>query len=114
MTDRTLKINSLFKKEIGKIILEEVEFPEGVLATITEVDTFPNLIESKIYISCFPENRIDNVLEILKSRIYEIQKKLNKKLNMRPVPKIVFVKEDKTKEADRVEGLLEELKKEEK
>jgi ribosome-binding factor A len=114
MKERIPRINQLFKKEVGKIILEDIDFPENVLVTITEVDTSPNLIQSKIYISCLPEEKIDNVFKILSKQIYEIQKKLDKKLRMRPVPKIIFKKEKKTSEADRIEGILEKIKSEEK
>lgn len=114
MNNRVPRINQLFKKEIGKIILEDIDFPDNVLVTITQVETSPNLIQSKIYISCFPEKETESVFKILNKRVYEIQKKLDRKLRMRPVPKIIFKKEKKIKEADRIEELLEELKNEEK
>ena len=38
-------------------------------------------------------------------------KEINKKLNMRPIPKIIFVKDEKVKEAARVEELLNKIKK---
>jgi len=114
MAERVPKINSLFKKEIGKIISRDIDFPVDILVTITEVDTSPNLIQSKIYISVFPETKLEEAILELKKNVYDIQKKLNKKLNMRPIPKIIFMKEKKIKEADKIEGLLERLKDEEK
>lgn len=112
MTDRILKVNQLFKKEIGRIMLEDVDFPDNVLVTITEVSTTPNLIESRVYISCLPENKTEEVFLVLSRNIYHIQKTLNKKLNMRPIPKIIFKKEKKIGQADKIESILEQLKKE--
>lgn len=85
--------------------------PEGVLVTLTRVETLPNLIESKVYISVMPEDKTADVLDILRKIVYFLQQKLNKRLGMRPIPKIMFVEEKATKEAGRVEELLEKIKK---
>ena len=111
MKERILKVNSLIQRELGKILYREVDFPKGLLVTITRVDTSPDLSQSKIYISTIPEENTEEVIAIIKKQIYFIQQKLNNKLNMRPMPRILFVKEKKTGEAGRVEELLEEIKK---
>jgi len=113
MKERILKINSLIKKELGKILLREIDFPTGSLVTVTRVDTSPNLIQTKVYISTIPEESSQEVFDVLENNIYSIQQKLNKKINMRPMPRIFFVKEKATSEAGRVEELLEEIKKDE-
>ena len=114
MLKRIPQVNQLIKKELGQFILREVDFPPDVLVTVTRVDTSPNLAESKIYISTMPEDRGKEVLKILEKIIYELQQKINKRLKMRPIPKIRFVEEKETKEAGKIEEILEELKKEEK
>lgn len=110
MSNRIEKVNALIKNELGKIFLRDVDFPQGVLVTITHVDSSPNLREAKIYVSVMPDEKIDKVFEILNRRIYDIQQVLNRRLNMRPIPRIEFKKEEKTKKAAQVEELLEELK----
>lgn len=110
MSNRIEKVNALIKNELGKILLRDVDFPQGVLVTITHVDNSPNLSEAKIYVSVMPDEKIDKVFEILNRRIYDIQQVLNRRLNMRPIPRIEFKKEEKTKKAAQVEELLEELK----
>jgi len=112
MNKRIEKVNSLIQEELSKILLKEVDFPQGVLVTITRCDSSPNLSEAKIYVSAMPDEKIDKVFEILDRRIYDIQQDLNRRLNMRPIPRIEFKKEEKTKKAAQVEELLEELKKE--
>lgn len=114
MSNRIQRVNALIKNELGKIFLRDVDFPQGVLVTITRVDSSPNLSQAKIYISAMPGKQIDKVSEILNRRIYDIQQILNRRLNMRPIPRIEFQKEEKTEEAARVEELLEEIKDEEK
>ena len=101
----------MLKEELSKIISREIDFPESVLATITRIETSANLFEAKVYVSLLGEGQTDEILEILNRNIYNIQQILNKRLKMRPIPKIIFKREEKTKEAGRIEELLEGLKK---
>ena len=114
MSNRIQRLNALIKMEMSQILLKELDFPNDVLITITRVETFANLSEAKIYVSAMPEDQIDKVFKILDRTIYDIQQKLNKRLKMRPVPRIKFEKEEMTREASRIEDLLEKLKNEEK
>ena len=85
----------------------------GILVTITRVHAAANLFEAKVFVSAMPENKIDEVLLVLKKNVYHLQQLVNRRLRMRPVPQIIFVAEKTTKEAARIEELLEELKKKE-
>lgn len=113
-SNRIDKVNSLLEHEISKIMQREVAFPAGALVTLTHVETTSNLIEAKAYISVLPEDKIDKALAVLKKEVFGIQQKINKKLNMRPIPKIIFVKDEAVSKAGRVEQILAQLKKEEK
>ena len=109
---RIEKVNSLIKHELGNIFLKEVDVFPGTLLTITRVECSTSLFQCKVYISVIPEDNFDNVLSLLQRHIYDIQQMLNKKLKMRPVPKIEFLKETKTKEAGRIDELLAKIRKE--
>lgn len=109
---RIPRVNELLKKEVGGILLREVGLP-GVLITITRVETSPALLDAKVYFSVMPEDRTGEVAKILKKEVYGIQQKINKRLKMRPVPKIRFTEERLTKEAGKIEKILEEIKKDE-
>ena len=111
MSERIKKVNSLLEHEISNIILRDFDF-SGTMVTLTHVKATANLIEAKAYISVMPEEKIDTVLATLNKGVYEVQQKINKRLNMRPIPKIVFVKDEKIKEAARIEELLEKIKEE--
>lgn len=110
MTKRIERVNQLIKKELSRIILREIDFPDNVLVTLTRVDTSPNLIETKVFLSMMPENRAADILKILNKTIYGIQQALNKRLKMRPIPKIIFYQEKETPKAGRVEEILERIK----
>jgi len=122
MSNRIKRVNSLIKNELSQILLKEIDFPKDVLVTITRVETSVDLNQAKVYISVILASialqnkaggsgeQVDKILRILDRRIYDIQQALNKRLRMRPIPRIKFEKEGKTKEAARVEELLEEIK----
>jgi ribosome-binding factor A len=111
MSNRILQINELIQKELGQIILREVEFPKNTLVTITRVETSPDLSQAKVYVSCLPDNQGDRMIHVLKRQGYHIQHKLNKRLETRIIPRIRFVKELKTMQAGRIEQILDKIKK---
>jgi ribosome-binding factor A len=114
MSKRIQQVNQLIKEEISQIILREVEFPPGALITVTRVESSVDLNQAKVYISCLPEEKISKVFQVLNQQIYELQQKLNQRLKMRPIPRIKFVQEEETKEAGKIEEILEEIKNKEK
>jgi ribosome-binding factor A len=90
MPKRVEQINELVKRELSQIILREFASPENTLITIMNVDTALNFQSAKIQISVIPESRADAVMKDLNQKIYSIQQTLNKRLKIRPVPKIIF------------------------
>lgn len=114
MSKRIQRVNQLIKKEISQIILREIEFPKDILVTVTRVETASNLIESKVYVSVMPGEKTSKVFQILNRQVYELQQKLNQRLQMRPIPRIKFIEEKETKEAGKIEEILERLKKKQK
>jgi len=110
MSNRILRLNRLIKEELGKIILREIEFPSGIIVTITRIETSSDLTSARVFIGTFPEKFALDSLNVLNDQIYFIQQKLNKKLNMRPVPKLIFRQEKETIKAGKVEELLEKVK----
>ena len=109
--ERIFKVNKLLKQELGKILFREIQFPLNVLVTLTKVEAFPNLQQAKVYISVIPEGKTKEVLALLQKQIYDIQQLLNKRLRMRPVPKVQWVEDKEDARVQRVEELLDELKK---
>ncbi len=110
MSERLLKINDLIRDEVSKIIAKEVDLPPKCLVTIMRVDTSKDLTHSKVYFSVFPTPKGQQALKTLNQSIYPIQKKLDKILKMRPVPKLIFKLEKGIEAKEKVEELLEKIK----
>jgi len=111
MSYKIEKLNELIKQVLGRIILEEEEFGQGVLVTIMGAVTSEDGLHCRVAISVFPDKKGPVVLKILTRHIYPLQQMLNKKLEMRPVPKIRFVLDKTEAEAGELEKLArKELK----
>jgi len=109
MSQRTTKINELIKQHVNDIILKELSLKSGVFVTISKVDTTPDLRYTRIFVSIFPEKEIDYIEKTLKKEMYRIQGALNKKLFMRPLPKIKFITDMTESKADEIERLLKQI-----
>ena len=89
-----------------------MDFGQGVFVTLTEVKSSANLQEATVKVSALPEKERKRVLARLKKNIYALQKILDKRLFMRPVPKIQFMIDKSQEEAAQIEQLLTKIKNE--
>ena len=103
---RIKKINELVKREISQIILREIEFPEGALITVINVETSIDLLEAKIWISVFPINKSTQVIKILLKKIGHLQSLLNRRLIMYHSPRIKFLLDKGEESVSRIENIL--------
>lgn len=106
---RLEKVNELIKQELGKIILENLEFEPGVMVTVLRVETSESLEDAKVWVSIFPEGKRGSTLEILKQRIGELQRLLNRKVALHFVPKITFKIDESTAHIDELDQLFQEI-----
>lgn len=87
---RLEKINQLLKREIGNIILKELDVDKNLFITVTRVDTSADITHATIFFSTLEQSGETEALAALGKNVYTIQHILNRKLRMRPVPKIRF------------------------
>ncbi|PIP27793.1 MAG: hypothetical protein COX29_04610 [Candidatus Moranbacteria bacterium CG23_combo_of_CG06-09_8_20_14_all_35_22] len=109
MIERINKINELIRKHTNDIILKDLSLKDGVFITIAKVDTTPDLRYTRVFVSIFPEKEISYAMKTLEKEIFQIQGILNKKLSMRPLPKIEFRLDLTESKADEIEKLLKEI-----
>ncbi len=107
--ERALKFDELIKKEVGKIIFHLLDTRPGVLVTVTRVMTNSNLFTAEVFVSIYPSEKAPEVLKKLERLIYEVQQLLNRKLKVRPVPKIIFKYDKNPEEASKIENILKEI-----
>ena len=118
MQRRVEQVNILIRDELANIIDREVDLPEKTFVTITRVDTSRDLRYANVFISVLGEEKeaenvkeSEYVLDIIEKNIYNIQQTLNRRLRMRPVPKIKFLIDREEIKREIIEKSLAELKK---
>ena len=109
MSNRLPKINELIKHHVSEIIERDLDLKPGLFITVAKVDTTPDLRYTRIFVSIFPERETDYALKTLEKELYRIQGKLNRKLSMKPLPKIEFKLDTTEAQADEIEKLLKEI-----
>ena len=129
MAHRKEKINDLIRDEVGKIVHENLDMSRSQsdrgssiresesgdispIVTVIRAIVSEDLNHVRIYISVFPSQFAQPTLEQINRQIYFLQQILNKKLKIRPVPKMFFVIDKTEEKAAEVEKLIEEVNKE--
>ena len=106
---RTARINEQLRQEISLLIREEVRDPRVGLATITSVETSPELDHARVYVTAMgEEDEKEEVVAGLKSAAVFIRGQLGRRLHMRRIPELHFELDRKLENALRIESLLRE------
>ena len=109
MSERTIKLNKLIKRHLGEIFLKELSLKPGLFLTVSKVDTTPDLRYTQVFISVFPYKESNYAIKTLAKELYSIQGSLNKKLKMRPLPRLKFELDPTEENADKIEKILLEI-----
>ena len=105
-SQRVEQINELIKREMSRIFIREIETPEGSLITITHVETTSDLLQAKIWVSIFPIQQSKTVFKELLKKIGYLQGLLNRRLVLKPLPRIQFLLDQTEEKASQVEDIL--------
>lgn len=103
------RINEQLRQEIAILIRDEVRDPRVGLATITAVETSPELDHARVYVTTLgEEDEKAEVLAGLQSAAPFIRGQLGRRLHMRRIPELHFRIDRKLENALRIESLLRE------
>lgn len=102
---RSERVQSLIQEELGKIIVREVEIPDALI-TITEVVADKKLGYAKVNVSVIPSAAAEGALAELTKRTPWLQHLLMKKINIKPMPRIMFALDRGPENAAAVEKAL--------
>jgi ribosome-binding factor A len=102
---RSERVSKLIREQLASLILREFEFP-GALPTITDVVVDKKLEIARVTVSIIPSEKADIVLHALDARAGYLQHLLMKKINIKPMPRIMFVIDHGYENAAKVEKQL--------
>jgi ribosome-binding factor A len=109
------RVQSLLTKEIANIISHDIKDPfiDSSLVNITCVTPAKDLSYCRVFISTLVEGRQDRVLKVLQDKSGFVRKLLGKRLHLKKIPQVHFLKDETLAYATKINYLLNTIKKEE-
>ena len=114
ITQRQLRVGEMIKQALGTLFIrDEVKIPDLSTKeiTVTEVRMSPDLKTAKIFVMPLGGKNTDKIIEKLKMSSFMIRKVLSKKIIMKFLPKLFFVKDDSFDYAEKIENLIKQTNK---
>jgi ribosome-binding factor A len=110
VTQRTDRIDELLRQEIGAILSREVGDPRIGFATITDVETVPDLSHAKVWVSVIgqPDERKATAAALARAMPF-VRRQLGTRLRLRRIPELHVHLDDTAQRGTRVLQLLAEL-----
>ena len=114
ITQRQLRVGEMIKQALGMLFIrDEAKLPNLSTKeiTVTEVRMSPDLKTAKIYVMPLGGKNAEEIIEKLKEFSFVIRKVLSKKIVMKFLPKLYFVKDNSFDYAEKIENLIKQTNK---
>ena len=114
VTQRQLRVGEMIKQALGMLFIrDEAKIPKLSTKeiTVTEVRMSPDLKTAKIFVMPLGGKNTEEVVTKLKEFSFVIRKVLSKKIVMKFLPKLFFVKDDSFDYAEKIENLIKQTNK---
>ena len=114
ITQRQLRVGEMIKQALGTLFIrDEAKIPDLSTReiTVTEVRMSPDLKTAKIFVMPLGGKNATEIIEKLKEFSFVIRKVLSKKIVMKFLPKLYFVKDDSFDYAEKIENLIKQTNK---
>tara|TARA_Y100001936_G_C16001137_1_gene627984 strand:- start:938 stop:1312 length:375 start_codon:yes stop_codon:yes gene_type:complete len=114
VTQRQLRVGEMIKQSLGMIFLKDeakIANIETNRITVTEVRMSPDLKIAKAYVLPLGGENANEIIKTLKEFSFVIRKVLSKKIAMKFLPKIIFVKDESFDYAEKIENLIKQTQK---
>tara|TARA_B100001063_G_scaffold237429_1_gene258334 strand:- start:358 stop:756 length:399 start_codon:yes stop_codon:yes gene_type:complete len=112
-SQRQLRVGELVKQSLGELFIRnEAKIPtiNSKLVTVTEVRMTPDLKTARVYV--IPLGGIDTkeTVRALTDYSHLVRKALSKKLDIKFLPKLIFVEDNSFEYAEKIEKIIKEIK----
>ena len=110
MTQRTDRIDELFRQEIGAILSREVADPRIGFVTVTDVETDPDLRHARVWVSVIGQrDERDATVAALSRAMPFVRRALGTRLRLKRIPEFQVRLDDSAERGTRVLRLIHEL-----
>ena len=117
LTQRQLRVGEMIKQALGNIFMRgEAKLPniETSNITVTEVRMSPDLKTAKAFVLPLGGKNANEIIDILKEFSFIVRKTLSKKISMKFLPKLLFIKDESFEYAEKIENLIKKTNRQEK
>jgi len=106
---RQSKVSRLIQKDLASLFQQQIKniYPKGMI-TVTVVRVTPDLALAKVYLSIFPSNKSNDVLEYMREHVRYFRHQLAQKLKnqLKKMPELCFYLDDSLDYIENIENLL--------
>jgi len=109
-TTRQNKIARLIQKDLSNIFQSETRKTHGLLVSVSTVRVSPDLSVAKAYLSIFPSDKAQSVLDNVNAQAAAIRYKLGtlERHQLRIIPELKFFLDDSLDYIEHIDNLLKE------
>ncbi len=109
-TTRQNKISRLIQKELSDIFLLQTKATNGILVSVSVVRISPDLSVARVYLSVFPSNRSEEIVNNINANMKSIRYELGTRVRhqLRIIPELKFFVDDSLDYIEKIDGLLKE------
>ena len=114
VSQRQLRVGEMVNQALGMIFLrEDAKLPnlQTREITVTEVRMSPDLKTAKAFVLPLGGKDTQEAIDKLKEFSFVIRKVLSKKITMKFLPKLLFVKDESFDYAEKIENLIKQTNK---
>ena len=110
MSQRTDRVDELLQQEIGALLTREVADPRIGFATITDVETTPDLRHARVWVSVIGTKADrDETVRALQDAMGFIRHELGRRLRIKRIPELHVRLDDSAERGTRILHLIQEL-----
>lgn len=110
---RQKRVSSLIKEELSKLLIELIQHSSSGLITITRVEMSKDLRTARVYLSLFGCEEEQGILKLLEKRKGFLRKSIASKTKLKYNPQLIFSVDASADGKDRIDKIIEKIKKNE-
>lgn len=108
------RLNTIFLREISKILQTEIKDPNIKFVTVTGVEITNDLSFAKVYVTVLDEDNKKEIMKSLEKAKSYIRGQISKRVEIRHTPELRFIFDDSIEYGNKIEKIIKDLHKEDK
>jgi ribosome-binding factor A len=112
-SQRQLRVGEMVKQNLGELFIrDEAKIPSinSKLITVTEVRMTPDLKTARIYVIPLGGEGMKETVRILTEYSHLVRRALSKRLDIKFLPKLIFVEDNSFEYAEKIENIIKKIK----